>query len=701
MQIAPEQTCPSRDDTTDHWLTRVLRRWPMLVLVGLVALVAAVGFVLAGSATAASAAPPPASPASGPNAGEPGRWKTTTAKINGVAYQIWYNDALDPSDPNYKAKLAAQIGFRRIVNRTVGGGNLGAPSASDIPGLLDDITEYVRRMRQTVDGLNKQVNQTQKDIERLKQEASDTNRTKAQRDRAAAQLREKQARYNRVFRDHEKAKAQAKPFDWDAEVDRLTNRVRDLEREAKNPRLTERGREQAQQRVADARTELSDAQADRKRLQGPDDDSGAARTPARGPKNPPKTPTTAGAKDAPKTPTAGGAKTRVPPVGPAVRTPRGGGVGLSGTFGELFGQHYADQLSDEHRKLLEDALKDPALRKRVIDDYNQIKDDNALDTLVRGLDTSKGFTQGATRDIGPKLIEHQKKLDTTKRNADKSNADPLYQQARRDCGGYDTCVTERVRKLREQNAKALADSTKKAQQSNADPLYQRARQECGGYDTCVQDRLKKLRQEKAKTDKAIAESTKKAQRSTNDPLYQRAQHECGGYDTCVQDRLKKLRATKAATTAKPKTTTAKPKTTTSKPKTDPALAKKQYEDAAKVCGGYETCIKDRLNKVRGTDTKATPTKPKTTTSKPKTTTVKPKTTTAKPKTTTVKPKTTTSKPKTDPALAKKQYEDAAKVCGGYETCIKDRLNKVRGTDTKATPTKPKTTTAKPKTNTKK
>ncbi|MFF8848017.1 hypothetical protein ACF08N_35835, partial [Streptomyces sp. NPDC015127] len=38
-----------------------------------------------------------------------------------------------------------------------------------------------------------------------------------------------------------------------------------------------------------------------------------------------------------------------------------------------------------------------------------------------------------------------------------SNADPAYQQARTECGGYDTCVTERTRKLRAEQAK---DSTK-------------------------------------------------------------------------------------------------------------------------------------------------------------------------------------------------------------------------------------------------
>ncbi|MFF1482932.1 hypothetical protein ACFVYD_36240, partial [Streptomyces sp. NPDC058301] len=73
---------------------------------------------------------------------------------------------------------------------------------------------------------------------------------------------------------------------------------------------------------------------------------------------------------------------------------------------------------------------------------------------------------------------------------------PLYQQARTECGGYDTCVTERTRKLRKQNAKAIQESTRKAKKSNADPLYQQARTECGGYDTCVTERTHTLREQK-------------------------------------------------------------------------------------------------------------------------------------------------------------------------------------------------------------
>ncbi|MFD5899822.1 hypothetical protein, partial [Streptomyces sp. NPDC060366] len=118
-------------------------------------------------------------------------------------------------------------------------------------------------------------------------------------------------------------------------------------------------------------------------------------------------------------------------------------------------------------------------------------------------------------------------------------------------------------------ARAVAKSTKKATESNADPLYQQARVDCGGYDTCVTERTAKLRtqaadekQEAAKNKevekkkaRAVAKSTKKATESNADPLYQQARVDCGGYDTCVTERTAKLRAQKKATAAKTTTGT--------------------------------------------------------------------------------------------------------------------------------------------------
>ncbi|MGW0435274.1 hypothetical protein ACWDV4_22385, partial [Micromonospora sp. NPDC003197] len=449
MNIDRNEPRRSRE-VVQRWLTSVIRHWPLLIMV---AVAAAIGFVLAGPTAAASAAPPPTNSTPDSDSDEPSRAQKFVRKVNGILYEISYDGTVDPNDPHFKKKVAARIIVKRLTNR-VGGGNVGVPSVSEIPGLLDDIVEYATKSSKTVDGLKKRVSKTQGDIEQLKKKVVDAE-TPRDRARAEKDLRDAQARYNRLFRDYQKAKKQAQPFDWKAEVNRLGNRVRDLERAAKNPRLTEAGRKQAQKQLDNARQELAKAQTERDRLQGPDDESGGTRPVKRGPTQPPKGPTL-DSKKVPG-PTKVASKGTIPKMGQ-----RGRGTGTSAVIGDLFGQAYMEHLSKENAQLMEDAVKDPALRKRIIDDYNQMKNADQLEVLKRGFDTSKGFTQGASREIGPKLVEYQKMLDSTKAKADKSNADPLYQQARRECGGYDTCVRERVKKLRDQNARDIAKSTENA-----------------------------------------------------------------------------------------------------------------------------------------------------------------------------------------------------------------------------------------------
>ncbi|MBW4716437.1 hypothetical protein [Saccharothrix obliqua] len=319
---------------------------------------------------------------------------------------------------------------------------------------------------------------------------------------------------------------------------------------------------------------------------------------------------------------------RVAPfVGPKSPVPLGVRGGRSGLTSAVVGENSSllvrGYLDAKHQEWYRKALQDEKLRKRIIADYQDLKDNNHFEDWKRAFDGSKEFASGTTRAIAPDLIKYQKSLDEARKVAKKSNADPLYQQARRECGGYDTCVQDRVKKLRDKSAKGVAKAERNAKKSNADPLYQQARRECGGYDTCVQDRVKKLRDKSAK---GVAKAERNAKKSNADPLYQQARRECGGYDTCVQDRVKKLRQQAAApkkttTGAKnatpkkttPKKTTTKPKQTTAK--VDPAVAKKQYEEANRVCGGYDTCVKDRLAKVRGTGAKATTPAKKTETKK--------------------------------------------------------------------------------------
>ncbi|MFF3787636.1 hypothetical protein [Streptomyces sp. NPDC001933] len=158
----------------------------------------------------------------------------------------------------------------------------------------------------------------------------------------------------------------------------------------------------------------------------------------------------------------------------SLKTPKAGFRGSTGTnqmadaiagvIADGISQDYAAHLDRRNQQLLEQARKDPALAKRIIDDYNEIKDNNEIEVLFRGFDTSKGFTQDATRQVAPELIKSQKAIDTAKAVADKSNADPFYQQARTECGGYDTCVTDRVAKLRDQKKTTTATTTTRTEQ---------------------------------------------------------------------------------------------------------------------------------------------------------------------------------------------------------------------------------------------
>ncbi|MFF2129835.1 hypothetical protein ACFVW1_31525 [Streptomyces olivochromogenes] len=484
------------------------------------ALVAAVGFVLIGPAADALAASPPPSPTADSGAGEPTRWN----KFQWQMYQSWVNEALDPHDPQYKARLIAQAAVKRFFKRMESGGTGFSPK-SDVPAFVQDYIETSRQWQQTVPGLTKQVTQAGDRIAKLKKKAAQA-KTPAQRDRAEKKLAQARRQYQDVANKLRNAKA-TQPQDvktqlkeLDQRVGKLENKVRALEQKKK--RLLPAGRELVQKQIDDLHKELSQAKAKRARLQGPPeggDETGGTRTTTPDPKNPPtggvvktspKDATTGSVvKTSPKNATTGsvvktspknarvtGPKTPgLTPSGLRVGVPRGGrGTGgvVTQIYADLASQAWMEYVSERDQKLHQQALEDPALRQRIINEYNDVMDNNGFEEFVRPF-TGPEFTAGSLREVGPKLVEHQNMLDTTKTLADKSNSDPLYQQARIECGGYDTCVTDRVKKLRDQNAQAVDDSTKAAQESNSDPLYQQARIECGGYDTCVTDRVKKLR----------------------------------------------------------------------------------------------------------------------------------------------------------------------------------------------------------------
>ncbi|WP_371095793.1 hypothetical protein [Streptomyces sanglieri] len=646
MNVSLRKTVSRRGRGAGWWLAREPRRWPVSVRMALVAVIAVVGFTLVGPTATASAAPPPPSPTS-----DSGREPSRLERLQWQMYESWVAAALDGHDPYYKWKLLRQIAAKRVLAK-LEKGSVSLSFKDDVPNLVQDAQEFIRRSQETPDGLRRQRTKAGDKIHDLNQKIdraqTPAEREKLKSDREVARRQEKDVakRYRKLMETQPVAESvKARIQGLDTKISDLRGKITSLEEETRKSRPDRR---EKLRQLETARANLAQAEAEHRRLQGPpddDSDTGGTRTTPRDPKQPPKgpgstnptttstTPTTSkgtksttvtgptatvkgtksttvtgptatvkGTKSTTVTgPTATVKGTKSTTVtGPTI-TPKGtkgttvtgptitpktgfrGSTGMAdaiaGVIADGISQDYAAHLDRRNQQLLEQARKDPALAKRIIDDYNEIKDNNEIEVLFRAFDTSKGFTQGATREVGPELIKSQKALDTAKAVADKSNADPLYQQARTECGGYDTCVTERTAKLRKQNAKAVADSTKKAKKSNADPLYQQARTECGGYDTCVTDRTAKLRAQKkaatatstqprttdahktttAKTGqtnehktqnaKAIADSTKKAKKSNADPLYQQARTECGGYDTCVTDRVAKLRAEKKTTTA--------------------------------------------------------------------------------------------------------------------------------------------------------
>jgi hypothetical protein len=545
----------------------------MAVRATLVAVVAAVAFggMAAGTPQVALADPPAAGSDSGSSK------QNRLAKIKAKIYEL--AAPLDPADPDFKKKLVKQIAANRVITK-LSNGSVGI-SASDLQGLVSDAFEYVRRSKQTVSGLQTRMEKMDEYVQKLRDKVAKA-KTTEKRKEAIKELQSAKKDFEALKKLYKDAKRQTEPLNWDKEVKRLDNRVKELEKRVNGKHRSDTAKKKVQTSLDQARADLDQAKADRDRYRRPDGGEGGTPAKKKDPKQPPKNPSTGAKKTTSMPPSTGSKKTTSTKLnlggvkkpgttafGPRTRIPRGGrgsGAEVAGALvGDVLTEVYAEHIVSESEKWYQKALKDPALRKQIIDDYKRGKKSNLFGDVKRAFDDTKKFTSSASTLIGQRLIDYQKGLDDKVKKAQQSAKDPLYKQAMRECGSYDTCVKERVKKLRAQNAKDIAKSKKKAEQSAKDPLYKQAMRECGGYDTCVQDRLKKLRAQKPDAEKKP--TTKK---------------------------------------------TTEPKNTDAKKKSDASTAKKQYEEAAKICGGYETCVKDRLKKVRATDAK-----PKKEISKPK------------------------------------------------------------------------------------
>ncbi|MFE0026008.1 hypothetical protein [Amycolatopsis sp. NPDC059021] len=603
---------------------RALRVTVQGFLVAMAAAVAFGGMAAVGPSPVAKADPPAAD-------ADPGKDKQSL--LNRIKARIHEEASqLNSADPDYRKKLLARLAGDALLS-DFRSGALGV-SPSDARQVIEGAFKYYLRSKQTVDGLQSRMTKMDEYIRQLEKKALEAKGDKQKK--AIEKLEKAKKNREKLKKLYKDAVRQTRPFDWDKEVTHLENRVKELEKRVNGKHRSDAAKNKVATELAKARADLEKARADRDRYQRPDDEGGTP-VPRKGPTDPPKNPPTGARRTVPVTgtPKTGAGKPGRIFSGPRNWLPRnggrsGGGAELAAVIGDLLEQARAEHASEEHQKLLKKALHDPKLRQRIVDEYLDLRDNSPIDDLKRPFDDTKKFTPGELDEIGPALLDYH-----TKELARKSNADPVYRKAYADCGGYETCVRERVKKLR----KDIADAERRAGKSASDPVYQQARRDCGGYETCVKERVKKLR-------KDIADAERRAGKSASDPVYQQARRDCGGYETCVKERVKKLRKNIADADRKAKKSAGDP----------------LYRQAMRECGGYDTCVQDRLKKLRA----AKPATAKQVAAKPVTS----------------GPKNTDAGKKTAAAKARKQYEEASRICGGYDTCVKDRLKKVRAAETK-------------------
>ncbi|MFI1826203.1 hypothetical protein ACH41E_07050 [Streptomyces sp. NPDC020412] len=506
-----------RQDADIRWHILSPARWPQAARMALVAFIAALSIVLIVPVGTASAEPPRQDPPPSSAPREPNRMVN---KLNEWYLRGTEKESLDRHDRNYGVKRFSQIVGKFWIGKLKSGSvNV---SWTDTPTIADSLYEFKKDLDKTPGAIKKRIAGTQNEIQEAKKRVERASNA-AERQEAERDLEKLRKKYRKDFKGYQEVMKE-KPRDLGSEerkaaerVKSLGQKIRDTRNELKSGGAGGYRQRQLQQRLVELERKHTQAEGELRALRGNSGDedgdtdgtSGTRPTP-RGPQQPPKGPGGVGTATRQDTGSVADQQKNTRPA-PQAKPPfrPGRGKGTAQAIGEVLGEMTQKRMDHENQKLLESALRDPELRTRILTEFQDKQRETVLEEITRPF-RGKEFTPGELRHAGPPLKKHQKMLDDTQRKARESNSDPAYLKARRECGGYETCVKERTKNLRQQQTKATAEANRKARESNSDPAYLKARRECGGYETCVKERTKVLREQQTK------ESAKKQERDSVD-----------------------------------------------------------------------------------------------------------------------------------------------------------------------------------------
>ncbi|WP_405364589.1 hypothetical protein [Kitasatospora sp. NBC_00039] len=411
------------------------------------AVAVAAGAAVAVPAGTATAAPLKPGPASRPDPS--GKPSLTQRAWEGIRFAV--GEKLDQSDPNYRAKLGLQQVMKAGLERMKTDNTTPVPS--DVLTALRAYTDYQVEWKSSLPGSEKELAASRKKPAKAQAKLQSPELTGKKREKAEKAVEKAETRNREVEARYDKALKANTPEPQEM-VQNLETKKAQLEKDLQGATKGTANYKKIDKSLTATTQQLADAKRVFGGPHGPDGKTGTTTEPKTPVTTKPttstgKSPTTTTAKtptSTGRTPTSTGVKppttTRAPlgvgrqpavttvappvtgkfPVG--ARMPRlgGGGIGLAPVLAGLAEQATNEHYDREHQELLEKAYKDPALRKRILDDYHQMKGADPIDHIKRGFDTSKGFTQGASLAIGPKLEAYQKALDAKAKAQAKADA---------------------------------------------------------------------------------------------------------------------------------------------------------------------------------------------------------------------------------------------------------------------------------------